>query len=1026
MNKHLSKSHFVLCMGIFLAILSLSVKSLEAQQKNTRTVSGTVYDDQHTPLSGAVIRVKGTRLITGSKIDGSYQLKVPTDLELEITVTFVGMQSEKILLAKGSFDIKRDIFLKGDTELQEIVVTGVFQKSKNSYTGAVSTISERELKAHKGKDLISTLKNIDPTFNVLENNIFGSDPNHLPSVQIRGTSSLPTVKDLKNDTQVNLNIPVIILDGFEISLSRMMDMNDEDIQSVTILKDGAATAIYGSRAANGVIVIQSRRPDIGKLRLSYRYASNVEVPDLTGYELLNAKEKIQLEYEAGLFSSNFANAEMSLRERYNMIQSEIARGVDTHWLSKPLRIGVGHRHNVRIEGGTADGFRFSGSIQHNDVKGVMKGSNRTSVHGNIYLMYSKGRLNFTNQSEASQVIAKESPYGVFRQYVYLNPYWRERDDGGRIKKELEPRNNNLFNPAPENPLYNASLNLLNQTKKTFLTNNFSIEWKPFTNLTLRSRLGISKSFSRSDDFKPASHTKFKDYSDQKVFRKGSYIYSNGEGLAFDWNTTLNYTHTFAEKHLLYVGLNYDMAQQQDEAYIFRAEGFPEDNYTLLSMALQYQDKGKPQGIEATSRRIGLTGNINYAYENRYFVDYAYRIDGSSQFGKTRRFAPFYSLGIGWNIHKERFIAPKKWINRLKIRGSYAVTGSVNFSPYQALGMYEIYSNDRYRYWFGSNLIGLANKDLEWQRTHKTNLGIEFACWDERIRLTADIFRNTTDNLLSEMQLPLANGFPSYTSNIGKIENKGIELSATTVLIRTNKINWSVSASGIHERNIILSLSEALKKANQELEMAKGSNPNFLYREGEALRTIYVVPSLGIDPSTGKELFKDKRGYTTYKWNARDKEACGTLDPLWRGNINSMLTYGDFTVTISLGYRLGGAIYNSTLIDRVENADIRYNVDRRVYKDRWKNPGDQVFFKDIKDKSMTQMSSRFVQTDNTLECQNIHLQYRIPNTLTSRLWIQSLTAGVSTDHLFRLSSIRQERGIDYPFSRRFTLSLSAIF
>lgn len=421
--------------------------------------------------------------------------------------------------------------------------------------------------------------------------------------------------------------------------------------------------------------------------------------------------------------------------------------------------------------------------------------------------------------------------------------------------------------------------------------------------------------------------------------------------------------------------------------------------------------------------------MNYIYDNRYFADVAYRMDGASQFGSSKRFAPFYSFGIGWNIHKEKFMENVLWLDRLKLRGSYAVTGSVNFDAYQALATYEYYTDDRYRYWFGSHLKGLANDDLEWQKTDKWNFGLEIGAFHNRLKVTTDIYTNQTNNLLSEMYLPLTNGFPSYTDNVGKVKNKGVEVALSGYPIRNTEKNiiWSVSASFIHEKNEIVKISEALKVANEELELQGGSNPNFMYREGEALRTIYVVPSLGIDPSTGQELFIDRFGNVTFNWDARDKVACGVTDPKFRGNINTMFTFRDLSVNLSFGYRLGGSQYNSTLVNRVENADTRYNVDRRVYKDRWVNPGDHTFFKDIKNTQETQMSSRFVQKENTLECQSIQVKYDfLQPWVKKHLGTQYLSLSFNTDNLFRVSSIKQERGIAYPFSRRFTFSLSATF
>lgn len=1015
-------------LGFVITDKTIVIRKVDDLQQapQRRIVQGQVTDVRGVPLPGVTVVIKGTSLGMSTDVGGKFRFEVPDQKDIVLVFSFIGMKSVEV-----KYNGQAELYVKLEeeiAEMDEVVVTGIFNKSRESFTGSVSTITEKELKSFRGRNLLATLKNIDPTFNIIENNQYGADPNHLPEVQIRGTSSLPTVEDLKNETKVDLNTPLIIMDGFEITLSRMLDLNDEDISGVTLLKDGSATAIYGSRGANGVIVIETKQPEAGKLRFSYRGSVNVEVPDLTDYDVLNADEKLRLEESAGLYGEDWADLEMEKRERYARIKKEVERGVNTYWLSKPLRTGVGHKHNLRLEGGGMDGFRYSASVQYNDVRGVMKGSDRKTFNGNVNLMYQQGALLFRNNLEIGLGESNESPYGSFSDYVKLNPYWRETTEDGKLLKEFEERGQ-FWNTAPKNPLYDASLDLVDKKVYTTITNNFDVEWRPWKGVTLRSRIGLSKQVDEYDNFKPADHTKYKDYSDAQIFRKGEYVYSSGKSFKYDWNVTLNYSRTFNQKHELYIGLDYNVAQDNSSAYTFTVEGFPQSNLKFLSMALQYQQDGKPNGNESFNRRIGLTGNVNYIYDNRYFMDAAYRMDGASQFGSAKRFAPFYSFGIGWNIHREKFMENIEWIDRLKLRGSYAVVGAVNFDAYQALATYKYYLNDRYRYWFGSYLQGLANEDLEWQKTDKWNIGVEFGMFNNRLKLVADVYSNKTNNLLSEMYLPLTNGFPSYTDNVGVVRNEGLEMSLSGYLVRNTEKNiiWSLSASFVHEKNEIVKISEALKIANRELEEQGGSNPNFMYREGEALRTLYVVLSLGIDPSTGRELFVDRFGNVTYTWDARDKVACGVTDPKYRGNINTMFTFRDFSVNLAFSYKLGGYQYNSTLIDRVENADLHYNVDRRVYQDRWMKPGDHTFFKDVKNTEATQMSSRFVQKDNTFECQNIQVKYDFSQDWVRKsMRAQYLSLAFSTDNLFRVSSIKQERGIMYPFARRFTLSLSATF
>lgn len=1018
--------------GLDYTINNRRIVIKQAPKKNTVigkekkiTIKGKVLNSNKKSVEGATLIIEGTTNGAITDVFGGFELT--TDVGRVINVSYTGMKDLNYVVSEAQDNLILSLEFD-EMAVEDVVVTGIFKKAKESYTGAVSTISEKQLKAFRGRNLLSTLKNIDPTLNIIENNQQGSNPNNLPEIQMRGTSSLPTVETLKNETTNNRNTPLIIMDGFEVSLAKMIDLNDEDVSSITLLKDGSATAIYGSRGANGVIVIETKRPQAGKLRLSYNGSLNIEAPDLSDYNVLDARQKLELEKAAGLFDNENPRFDIELKERYSRIQEEIARGVDTYWLAKPLQTGVGHKHNIRLEGGGEDGFRYAASIQYNNIKGVMKGSDKQTFSGGVNLLYQHKNLTIRNNLEVSLNESNESSYGSFDQYVRLNPYWRDRDSKGNITKELESRNE-FWNTAPENPMFNATLDVIDKTTYTNIINNFDIEWRPFDGFTARSRIGLSKGINNRDDFKPAGHTLFKDYSDAEIMRKGKYSYLSGKSFNYDWNITLSYSKQLNEKHTIYAGVDFNLAESNSSDYGFVVEGFPQANINYLSMALQYESGKKPSGSESTSRRLGLTGNLTYTYNSKYYVDFAYRVDGASQFGANKRYAPFYSAGLGWNLNKEKFMENIEWLNRLKIRGSYAVTGSVNFDAYQAVATYDYFMNERYRQWFGAYLKGIGNNDLEWQKTDKLNLGLELSVLNNRLQFTGDIYSNKTSNLLSEMYMPDRNGFASYTDNVGEVSNKGIELVLIgTILSNSNKnIYWNVSASIVNEKNEIVKISDALKAANREIEEQDGTNPNLMYREGNSLRTIYVVPSLGIDPSTGKELYIDRRGVVTSKWDARDKIACGVSEPKFRGNINSMFSYRDWSLNFSFGYRFGGEQYNATLIDRVENADMKYNVDSRVYSGRWRNPGERTFFKDVKDKTTTQMSSRFVQKENTLECQSLSLKYDFQKDWIKKyLGAQSLSLSFATDNLFRISTIKQERGISYPFSRRFSFSIYAIF
>lgn len=991
-------------------------------------IAGRVKEKQGETLPGVAVIIKGTSVGCTTDEDGKFSFAIPETKDVVLVFSFIGMKTQEIVY-KGQTEINV-VMEPSVTEIGEVVITGMFEKPRESYTGAVTTITEKDLKMFGSRNVLTTLRNIDPSFNILENNEFGSDPNRLPEIQLRGTSSLPSVQDLQTSARANLNQPLFILDGFEISLRTMMDMDDNEIESINILKDASATAIYGSKGANGVVVITRKKPKEGKLRFTYRGDLNVEVPDLSAYDVLNAAEKLELERKAGRYNTTNIASDLELKEVYNEKLGWVVKGIDTYWLSQPLRTGVGQRHNVRVEGGN-ETFRYGAALNYNQIIGVMKGSDRKNFSGTVDLTYTQKKVIFRNSLTVDLSNSNESPYGQFSQYVTLNPYWTPYEDNNKVKTILEHIVTVPYQSNVPNPLYNATLNVVDMSKGQGIRNNFSIEWRINPGFTFRSQLGLSKNISTRDNFKPARHTDFNGYKGEDFFRKGRYSYTTSESFNYDANFTLSYTKTFVEKHQVYMGLNYKLYQQQQQSYNFAVEGFVNDNLDFLGMALQYMKDGKPGGSESTSRTLGFTGNLNYTYASRYFADFSYRVDGSSQFGENKQFAPFWSVGTGWNVHNEKFMEGiQPILNQMRIRFSYGVNGSQNFGAYQALMTYKYYSDDRYKDWIGAYLMALGNENLKWQQTGQYNVGVEFAFLNNRINLQGDYYIKRTTNLLSEMELPLSNGFQAYTENVGEVENRGVELRASAFLIRNTerKITWSVTANLATNRNKIVQISEALKKANQALEAQGGTSPSYMYREGESMETIYVVRSLGIDPATGREVFMKKDGVTTtYNWNANDKIACGLSEPKYRGNLSTMFRYADLTLNASFGFRMGGQKYNQTLVDRVENADVNSNVDRRVNEQRWQKPGDVTFFKDVADKSKTQMSSRFVQDENTFECQNIYLTYDLKNEwLKNHLSLQVLSFSANMGDLFRFSTIKMERGIYYPFSRKVSFSLSATF
>lgn len=1013
--------------GFFCEVLDgVYVIKRETKKEEVKklTITGKVVDVQNNPLPGVTVRIKGTTLGVATDVDGNYSITLTAGQEKPVLVfSFVGMTSKEVVYADKDVI---NVTLEDETsEIDEVVVTGIFKKAKESYTGAVSSITSEQLKMYKGQNVLQTLKNIDASLNFMVNNAVGSNPNAIPQINIRGNSSLPMSVQEYNESASNaVNTPLIIMDGFEITLEKLMDYNDDEIESINILKDAAATAIYGSRGSNGVIVVITKQPEAGKLRINAEIGMDIEAPDLSSYDLLNAAEKLQLEKMSGLYESSLPGNDVRYTERYNKRLKAVLAGVDTDWLSKPLHTGVGSHYNLRMEGGSEQ-FRWSGSLAYKNVVGAMKGSSRRNFNGSITLMYTIDNLIFKNYTSYGMNRGRESRYGSFSTYAEQQPYDAPYDENGNLVRYFDGfRYSDLDR---QNPLYDASLNSFDKTGYQSLTNNFSIEWNIMEGLMLRGQLGISSTDNSSDYFLPAEHSYFTtgdkkaEYAtDEGFFRRGLYRYGTGKEYSYSGNVTMTYNRTFAEKHLLSVGIDWSLAETQSRSYSFELEGFSSEDMSFLGNARQYMKDGIPNGLKTSTRRFGLTGNVNYIYDGRYYVDLAYRVDGSSTFGSDKKYAPFWSSGIGWNLHNESFLQGHPVITMLRLKGSYGETGSQQGSSTGASTTYKYSTDNKYMNWNGAILQGWGNPRLTWQKTNELNVGMEVGLWAGRLKGELNVYTKKTANLLSSMDLPLSMGYSSYIANVGEVKNNGWELALSGYVIRDYEREVTLMFSGqlVYNKNRITKLSEAIKAQN-ELYLQGDVDVSNLFYEGRPQNAIYAVRSLGIDPSTGNEIFLDKDGNITDTWKPSDKVYLGAKEQKYRGNGSILFMWKGLTVNVACSYYWGGKAYNETLLNKVEvtkNTLTSQNVDARVLKARWFQAGDVTFFKQLSN-TQTRATSRFVMNDNVFEISSVGIQYRWDSP-----WVQkytragSITFGVNMSDILHLSSIKMERGTSYPYAR----------
>ena len=1032
---------------LFVYILSLSTNAIAQNKNNSKEtyllpphgnyVYGRVIEKlSKEPMVGVTIRLDchSTGVITD--INGCYVLTLPEKGGLVI-YSYIGFETRKIKVTSRQ---KVDVQMVEATEsIQEVIVTGYNSIQKESFTGNTTKIEKEDLLKVNPNNLISAIQTFDPSFRIQENLAAGSDPNSLPQFVLRGQTGIGETTLGQTSTSSisrevlsgNSNLPIFILDGFEVDVEKIYDLDMNSIHSINILKDAAATAMYGSRAANGVIVIERRAPEAGKFRVQYSGVLSAELPDLSSYNLVNAREKLETERLAGLYDSNTPEIDPYTNGYYQRLNN-VLTGVDTYWLSQGLRTALNHKHSVFIDGGEND-VRWGVELGFRGTEGVMKHSSRKNANAAFYVDYRIGGLQIKNKVTYTYNKSTDVPFNSFSDYSHLLPYMRLYDENGDYVRRLEKFDG--ASGTQVNPLYEINFyNSFDHSGYDEVTDDLSLNWRITDGLRLRGQFSVLMRNSTGDLYKdPASAS----YSASTGNINGEKTESTQKRTVIDGSLSLMYNNTF-KGHNLNICLSSNMRQTQSTASETRYRGFPGGD--LVSSNYAAEVYGKPSSSDNTTRLVGALLTSNYTYNNIYLADLTGRIDGSSEFGSDKRWSMFWSTGAGINIHNYDFMKSNELFSMLKFRVSYGLTGKTNFSLYSAKDMYQLQTDSWYPTGYGVFLYQMGNPNLKWERKYTLDYGVEIGLWHDKIYLKASAYDERTIDLITDYTIPSSTGFTSYKENMGKVKNTGVELELRARLYSDRNWLFQLYGSFARNKNTIIEISQAMRDYNKRVEeLFSGYNPEsssdskyaktyLKYYEGASLTSIYGMKSLGISPTNGKEIYLRRNGDVTDVWSADEWTIIGDTAPKGQGSFGYTLSYKQLSMFASFLYTFGGDAYNNTLVSYVENADIKNdNVDKRVLLDRWQKPGDITTMKDIRDRNVTTgASSRFVQKNNTLQWSSLTMSYNFRPEQLKKLHLSGLRLSFTMNDLFYWSTIRQERGLDYPYSRSFNLTTNIIF
>lgn len=1009
-----------------LALFCLLIALLpsEAFSQSGNLVTGVVIDEEtDEPLIGATVGVydkAGDKFLwgTATDIDGKFSLKAPTK-DGELRVSYIGYDpvSRDITPEGGDFTI---VLSAKSVLTEEVVVTGYFNKNKNSFTGSVQQLSGDELKTISGTNVIQAIAALTPGLDVVKNSAMGSNPNNVPEMVLRGMTSF------SNDTQ-QVNQPTIILDGVEISTTELYDLNMNEIESVNVLKDASAAALYGSKAANGVIVITRKKATEGRMKVSYSFTGDFEYPDLTDYRLLTPMQKLEYERMAGLYTASAPDAingttgnftQYELDELYNSRYKLIRGGINSDWLAQPVRNSFSQDHSIRLYGGSQN-LRYEINARFADTNGVMKGDNRRRIAVGYYLSYYiNDKFLFYNRGTFNDVRTKETPFGSFSDYARMNPYDPMYNPDGSVNLDLSWDLNN--------PLYEATLGSFSKTKATTFTNTTNLRWDIIHGLRVTGQFAVTAGTNGSDIFRSPNSMYYKNETDPT--KKGSYSLMNGDNLLINSNIVASYNYQFPDNSLITVNGGWELNYSNTTNVTTLAEGFYNDNLWFISNAAGFMSNQKPVGSQAKATDVGFFINATYMFRSRYMIDGVYRATGSSRFGSHNPWGHFWSAGLGWNVQNEAFMREVTWVERLKLRANMGYTGKVNFSPYQAMTMYQFSNSYDYLHGIGALPVTIGNPDLQWERTLKYNVGLDLSFFQSRLNASLDLYLENTKDLLLDQSMAPSTGVTSAKKNIGELQNKGVEVQVDGFVIQNPNFYWQLGFIGYANRNKIMKINSALEEMNKENQEYQYLYPTPVpqYAAGESTTAIKVVRSGGIDPATGKEVFIKANGERTFVYDPADKYNAGDTQPKFEGSFRSSLNWKGINLSLYFSYTMGGYIYNTTRATKVEGLNPIYNADYRVFQSRWKQPGDLALYRDIADSSAPYMTDRFVEKENTLDFTSINIGYEFPYEICKKFYAQQLYVGVNIKDIARLSSVKLERGTTYPYARGFELNLNVTF
>jgi len=929
---------------VFLvAVCVFSISFAQAQQE----VKGRVTDSRDgTPISGVSISVKGTNTGTSTNADGRFSIRAASGATL--VLSSIGFTDKEVPVNGTDLTISLDI---AQRSLQEVIVNGYGSRSRRQVAGSIAKITGEEVKLQPVGSFDKLLQGKVP--GLLSQSQSGQ-PGAAADVTIRGKGSIN-----------GSNAPLYIIDGVQVSSADFATINPADIESYNVLKDASSTSIYGSRGANGVIVINTKRGSAGKTAINYDFQYGFSELPHNKLQLMNSKQK--LDYEVNYDRPDGMNP-------FGWTQTEIdsLSKIDNNLDKIIFKKGKTQQHQLSLSGGN-DKTRFyiSGSIFDQDgiviSTGLKRYTGRVNLETNfndfkVGLNATYGYSKFTGTRENDQYIG--SPLNAIN---WFNPYITLYDQDGKYQDD--------YLQGQPNPVRELVENFGNNDQMKGVGSAY-IEWRVPWVKGLRARTLWGGDVTEDESLAYLDRTT--NAGGQSTGARGQLSRAYARTFRYTGTTSLSYQKTFGD-HDVNVSVFNEIIQSKSEGFGFTGFGLVGPFKNEAGITPGTTTNGFIPTVNGTATKNGLLSwffDGTYGFKKKYYISGGVRRDGSSKFGADNKYATFYNIGGSWIISEEDvFKNNTRWMNEFKLRASYGTVGNQlgigNFASRELLNA-TVYNGVG-----GLLLTQLPYPGLKWETKQMFNVGVDIGVLENRIKGTFEYYNNKTVDLFLDRQLSRTSGYASITANLGKLQNQGVEVSLLAEIIRSKNFNWSVNLNYTYNKNKILD------QAGQD----ENVNGLFINKVEERANSLYLVRYAGVDPTNGDALYFKKDGGTTNIYDPSDAVVVGTIDPPQFGGFGTDLNWKGLSLTALFTFTKGGVIYNNDRFN-VEFPGYWYSRVATSLLREWQKPGDITDvpspFNDFHAET-----TRFLEKTDHLRLRNVMLSYSLPKTVLSKMKISSL-------------------------------------